>query len=209
VTSLDEAGRPVEPAGVVRGLVAVQLYIVAAYVAGAVVPYLWAPRAYPPTWLWIVPGWLLGVPGFFIALFGAPFAVVVAVVAVAQLALRRSVPARLFRWCVAAAVLSVAFAILTLTPSAARSPPTPPTERPSPARRQSPGHDRIAPVCGSPRTRLPRQLGAQAARWPVARRRARANRSRSVPASRAGANQPSSLISSRSGAGVPPAIVVR
>jgi hypothetical protein len=97
-------------------LVGVQLYVVAAYLAGAVVPYLWAPRAYPPTWLWIVPGWLLGAPGFYIALLGPAFAIAVATLAVAQLARRRSVPARLYRWCIAAAVLTVAYALFTLTP---------------------------------------------------------------------------------------------
>lgn len=114
MTSLDvtAGSRPVP----VRTLVGVQLYVVAAYLAGAVVPYLWAPRAYPPTWLWIVPAWLLGLPGFYIALLGAPFAIVVAVLAVAQLALRRSVPAKLYRWCIAAAVLTVAYAVFTLTP---------------------------------------------------------------------------------------------
>jgi hypothetical protein len=94
----------------------VQLYVVAAYLAGAVVPYLWAPRAYPPTWSWIVPGWLLGVPGLFITLLGPPFAIAVAAVAVAQLALRRSVPVMLYRWCVAAAVLTGVHAVFTLTP---------------------------------------------------------------------------------------------
>ncbi len=104
------------PAAVVRTLVGVQLFVVAAYLAGAVVPYLWAPRAYPPTWLWIVPGWLLGTPGFYVTLLGPPFAVAVAAVAVAQLALRRRVPAMLYRWCIAAAVLTVVHAAFTLTP---------------------------------------------------------------------------------------------
>ena len=101
---------------VVRTLVAVELYVVAAYLAGAVVPYLWAPRAYPPTWSWIVPGWLLGVPGFYVALLGPPFAVAVAALAVGQLSLRRSVPPRLYRWCVATAVLTSVHAVCTLTP---------------------------------------------------------------------------------------------
>ncbi|MFI5934014.1 hypothetical protein [Actinoplanes sp. NPDC051494] len=104
------------PVAGVRALVGVQLYVVAAYLAGAVVPYLWAPRAYPPTWSWIVPGWLLGVPGFYVALLGPVFAIAVAATAVAQLRLRRNVPATLYRWCVAAAVLTVAHAVFTLTP---------------------------------------------------------------------------------------------
>ena len=104
------------PVAAVRTLVGVQLYVVAAYLAAAVVPYLWAPRAYPPTWLWIVPGWLLGVPGFYITLLGAPFAVLVAVSAVAHLALRRGLPGTLHRWCIAAAVLTSVYAVVTLTP---------------------------------------------------------------------------------------------
>jgi hypothetical protein len=121
VTSIDVTGGSTVPrrrAGTVtavRTLVVLQLYVVTAYLAGAVVPYLWAPRAYPPAWLWIVPGWLLGTPGFFIALLGPAFAIAVAAVAVAQLALRRSVPAKLYRWCVAAAILTVAHAAFTLT----------------------------------------------------------------------------------------------
>jgi hypothetical protein len=124
VTSIDVTSgsalprRRAVPVAAVRTLVGVQLYVVLAYLAGAVVPYLWAPRADPPTWLWIVPGWLLGVPGFYITLLGAPFAVALAVVAVAQLALRGRVPARLYRWCVAAAVLTSIYAVFTLTPLA-------------------------------------------------------------------------------------------
>lgn len=122
MTSLDATGgaavprRRAAPVAAVRTLVGVQLYVVAAYLAAAVVPYLWAPRADPPTWLWIVPGWLLGVPGFFITLLGAPFAIAVAATAVAQLALRRNLPATLYRWCVAAAVLTSVYAVFTLTP---------------------------------------------------------------------------------------------
>ncbi|WP_229069111.1 hypothetical protein [Actinoplanes sp. DH11] len=108
--------RPAVPVAAVRTLVGVQLYVVAAYAAGALVPYLWAPRAYPPTWLWIVPGWLLGVPGFYVALLGAPFAVAVAALGVAQLGLRRGVPPALYRWCVAAAVLTSLLAAFSLTP---------------------------------------------------------------------------------------------
>ncbi|MCY1145232.1 hypothetical protein OWR29_45135 [Actinoplanes sp. Pm04-4] len=108
--------RRTAPVGLVRTLVAVELYVVAAYLAAAVVPYLWAPRTYPPTWLWIVPGWLLGVPGFYITLLGAPFAVALAIVSLAQLALHRSISAALYRWCVAAAVLTCALAVFTLTP---------------------------------------------------------------------------------------------
>jgi hypothetical protein len=104
------------PMGVVRTLVGVELYVVAAYLLGGVVPYLWSPREDLPTWLWVVPGWLLGVPGFFITILGPALAVVVAAVAVAQLALRRSLPARLYRWCLAAAVLTVVYAVFTLTP---------------------------------------------------------------------------------------------
>ncbi|MBB2948297.1 hypothetical protein FB565_008080 [Actinoplanes lutulentus] len=79
-------------------------------------PYLWAPREYPPTWLWIVPAWLLGVPGFYVALLGPVFALAVAVTAVALLARHRSLPAGLYRWCVVAAVLTCALAVFMLTP---------------------------------------------------------------------------------------------
>lgn len=109
-------GRRAAPVAGVRVLVGVELYVVAAYLAAAIVPYLWAPRDYPPTWLWIVPGWLLGVPGFYITLLGPLFAFAVAAGAFAQLALRRSVPATLYRWCIAAAVLTGVFAVFTLTP---------------------------------------------------------------------------------------------
>jgi len=104
------------PVAAVRTLVGVQMYVVAAYLAGAVVPYLWAPRPYPPTWLWIVPGWLLGVPAFYITILGPAFAIAVATTAVAQLALRHRVPAKLYWWCAAAAVLTVVFSVCTLTP---------------------------------------------------------------------------------------------
>ena len=103
-------------AGGVRALVGFQLFVVAAYLSAAVVPYLWAPRDYPPTWLWIVPGWLLGVPGFYITLLGPVFVAVVAAAGVAQLTLRRDLPARLYRWCAVATVLTGALAVFMSTP---------------------------------------------------------------------------------------------
>ncbi len=114
MTSIEMTGRRTVSVAAVRTVVGVQLYVVAAYLAGAVVPCLWAPRAYPPTWLWIVPGWLLGVPGFYVALLGPVFAFAVA--ALALLSLRRSLPARLYRWCLAAAVLTTLLAVFMLTP---------------------------------------------------------------------------------------------
>ncbi|MCO8275065.1 hypothetical protein M1L60_31250 [Actinoplanes sp. TRM 88003] len=116
MTSIEASSDRPAPIGAVRGLVGLQLYVVVAYLAGAVLPYLWAPRAYPPTELWIVPGWLLGVPGFYIALLGPIFAALVAGTALAQLALRRSLPPRLYRWCIATAVLTTALALFMLTP---------------------------------------------------------------------------------------------
>jgi hypothetical protein len=97
-------------------LVRVQLYVVVAYLAGAVLPYLWSPRAYPPTWTWIVPGWLLGVPGFYLTLLGAPFVGALAVVAVARLVMRRGEPVSSVRWRVAAAALTILLAMFMLTP---------------------------------------------------------------------------------------------
>ncbi|MET8123602.1 hypothetical protein [Micromonospora sp. NPDC005189] len=105
--------------GPVRSLVAVQLYTVAAYLAAAVIPYLWAPRPYPPTWTWIVPGWLLGVPGFFITLLGPVPGILLAVVGVGVLVTtRRRPPTRLRRWLVASTALAAAYGLFACTPLA-------------------------------------------------------------------------------------------
>ncbi|GIE74111.1 hypothetical protein Aph02nite_00610 [Actinoplanes philippinensis] len=111
-----EAGAGV-PRGWIRAVVGVQLYVLVSYVATAVVPYLWAPRAYPPLWLWVVPGWLLGVPGYFITTAGAVLAVPLAVLGVAvAVAARRRGSARLAGWSAGAAVLTTLYAIFSLTP---------------------------------------------------------------------------------------------
>jgi hypothetical protein len=105
--------------GFIRVLVGIQLYTVAAYLAAAVIPYLWAPRPNPPTWILIVPGWLLGVPGFYITLLGPMLAVPLAAVGALVLVLRRnSLPVKLRGWCIAAAALTTAFALFSLTPLA-------------------------------------------------------------------------------------------
>ncbi|MFG1871945.1 hypothetical protein [Micromonospora arborensis] len=114
-----ESRRARPSTGPIRSLVAVQVYVVAAYLAAAVIPYLWAPRPYPPTWTWIVPGWLLGVPGFFITLLGPVPGILLAVVGGgALLAARRGCPARLYRWCVATTALAAAYGLFACTPLA-------------------------------------------------------------------------------------------
>jgi hypothetical protein len=119
VTHTDAATSPKTsvPLRGVRVLVAVQSYVLAAYLAAAIIPYLWQPREYPPTWLWIVPGWLLGVPGFYIAVLGPVLAVPLALLgAVVAVRARGAVPARLFAWCAASAVTMAGYAVFTLTP---------------------------------------------------------------------------------------------
>ncbi|MGC4750090.1 hypothetical protein ACLQ28_31155 [Micromonospora sp. DT201] len=114
-----ETRRAQPSTGPIRSLVAVQLYVVVAYLAAAVIPYLWAPRPYPPTWIWIVPGWLLGVPGFFITLLGPVPGILLAVVGVGVLvATRRGCPAGLYRWCVASTALATAYGLFACTPLA-------------------------------------------------------------------------------------------
>jgi hypothetical protein len=91
--------------------VVLQWYVVAAYLAGAVLPYLWRGHPRPPTWLLFVPGWLLGVPGFVIAEFGP---VLVLPLALAGLIVFTMV---LRRRSLAAATLTVgALALFMLTP---------------------------------------------------------------------------------------------
>jgi hypothetical protein len=112
----DAPGSGARTAGV-RILIGIQLYTVVAYLAAAIIPYLWRHHPAPPTWTWIVPGWLLGVPGFWITIFGPVLALPLAVVGTVVLVRRRhTLPARLYRWCVAATVLAVAYALFTLTP---------------------------------------------------------------------------------------------
>ncbi|MEH1169471.1 hypothetical protein V6V47_29235 [Micromonospora sp. CPCC 205539] len=112
-----EARRVQSSTGHIRALVGVQLYVVAAYLAAAVIPYLWAPRSYPPTWTWIVPGWLLGVPGFFITLLGPVPGILLALIGGKVLvSARRHCPAGLYRWCVAGTVLAAAYGVFACTP---------------------------------------------------------------------------------------------
>ncbi|MGW0431261.1 hypothetical protein ACWDV4_01735 [Micromonospora sp. NPDC003197] len=107
------------PVGLLRALTGVQFYVVAAYLAAAVIPYLWSPRPYPPTWLWIVPGWLLGVPGFFVTLLGPVLAIPLALAGLVALArYRRALSARMTRWGLVATALSTAYAVYGLTPLA-------------------------------------------------------------------------------------------
>jgi hypothetical protein len=108
-----------ESTGPIRTLVGVQLYTVAAYLAAAVIPYLWAPRPYPPTWTFIVPGWLLGVPGFYLTLLGPVPGILLAAVGVALLvAKRRRYPATLYLWCVTSTALAAAYGLFACTPLA-------------------------------------------------------------------------------------------
>jgi hypothetical protein len=103
----------------IRTLVVLELYVVAAYLSAAVIPYLWRENPAPPTWIWIVPGWLLGVPGFWITLLGAVLAVPLAIAGAGATALRyRSLSTRMRWWCVSAAVLAGAYALFSLTPLA-------------------------------------------------------------------------------------------
>ncbi|MBP2329751.1 hypothetical protein JOF56_010136 [Kibdelosporangium banguiense] len=100
-------------------MVVVQLYTLTAYLATAIVPYLWHPRPSPPTWMLIVPGWLLGVPGHYITLLGPVPGVVLGIAGVVALVrVRRSCPARLYRWCIAGTALTVAYGLFAFTPLA-------------------------------------------------------------------------------------------
>lgn len=104
------------PVGPIRALVGVQLYVVTAYLATAVVPYVWAPRPHPPAWMLIVPGWLLGVPGFYITLAGAGLAVPLIAAGVAVLLLgRRGLSRRLLLWCTVSTALVASYALFALT----------------------------------------------------------------------------------------------
>jgi hypothetical protein len=100
----------------VRALIAVELYTVTVYLAGAV---LW--RHYPahPTFVWVVSGWLVLVPGFWIAVLGPVLAAGLTIVGVSVLlARRRDLSRRLRWWCIAATVLVAAYGATTLTPLA-------------------------------------------------------------------------------------------
>jgi hypothetical protein len=109
-------GQITAPRRWIKTIVGVQLYVLASYVATAIVPYLWAPRAYPPLWLWFIPGWLLGVPGYYITTAGADLAVPLAVVGVvAAVAAWYLVSRRLFVWSVAVAAMATAYAAFTFT----------------------------------------------------------------------------------------------
>ena len=105
--------------GLIRTLVGVQLYTVTAYVAAAIIPYLWSPRPYPPTWTWIVPGWLFGFPGHYITALGPMPGILLGLAGVGVLVLaRRDCPTGLYRGCLAATTLAVAYGLFALTPLA-------------------------------------------------------------------------------------------
>src|SRR5437773_11247536 len=117
-TSLEAGGRSVPAAGI-RTVIGVQLYVVAAYLAAAIVPYLWRDHPAPPTWTWIVPGWLLGVPGFWIALLGPGIAIPLALTGAAVLLRHyRAMSTRLRAWCLGATAIACVFAVFSLTPLA-------------------------------------------------------------------------------------------
>jgi hypothetical protein len=97
---------------VVGAAAGLELYVVAAYLAGGLLPYLWRHQPVPATWLLLVPGWLLGFPGWFITVAGPELAVPVAIAGLATLAVRRT------RWTMAAALLTGAYAVFSLTPLA-------------------------------------------------------------------------------------------
>jgi len=107
--------------GSIRVVVGVQLYVVATYLAAAIVPYAWLPRPYPPTWLLVVPAWLLGVPGFYVTALGPFVAIPLALVSwglVAPVMWRYRLKTGLRVWCVVAIVLTTAFAVFSVTPLA-------------------------------------------------------------------------------------------
>ena len=105
------------PDRLIRVLVFLQLYTVAAYGAAAIVPYLWRHHEAPPTWTWIVPGWLLGVPGFIVTLLGPALPASLAVVGVVALARSyRALSIRMRWWCQVANALVVAYAVFSVTP---------------------------------------------------------------------------------------------
>jgi hypothetical protein len=100
----------------VRVAVGVQLYVVSAYLAAAIVPYLWRSHTAPPTWTWIVPGWLLGVPGFWITLLGPRIAIPLTLIGTGVLLVHyRGLPARMRAWCLVATLLTGAFAMFSTT----------------------------------------------------------------------------------------------
>ena len=100
-----------------RALAGIQLYVVAAYLSAAIIPYLWSPRPAPPTWILFAPGWLLGVPGFYITLLGPVLAIPLAAAGALTLLLNyRTLPDRLRVLCLVATALAAAFALFSLTP---------------------------------------------------------------------------------------------
>jgi hypothetical protein len=95
----------------IRMLIGLQLYVVAAYLFGAVLPYVWRGHGKVPTWLIFVPGMLLGVPGFFIAVYGQLLVLALALAGVVVLAVTR------WRgWLVAGTVALGALGAFMLTP---------------------------------------------------------------------------------------------
>lgn len=103
----------------IRALLGLQLYLVAAYISAAIIPYLWSVRPGPPKWMWIVPGWLLGVPGILITLSGPVLAVPLAFAGAWVLVLRRhDLSARLRGWCTVTTALTIAYALFSFTPLA-------------------------------------------------------------------------------------------
>jgi hypothetical protein len=99
----------------VKALIAIEIYTVAVYLAGAVLWHHYPPR---PTFVWLLSGWLVLVPGFWIAVLGPGLAAVITVGASVLLARRRDLPPRLRCWCIAATVLVAAYGVSTLTPLA-------------------------------------------------------------------------------------------
>jgi hypothetical protein len=102
-----------------RSLVVVQVYVVAAYVAAAIVPYLWRGHAAPPVWTWAAAGWVLGVPGFWVVVLGPALAIPLALAGAGVLALRRvTLPRTLRSWLIGATALMAAYALFSYTPLA-------------------------------------------------------------------------------------------
>ena len=92
-----------------------QVYVLAAYVAAAVVPYLWRGHAGPPVWTWAVAGWVLGVPGFWVAVLGPALAIPLALAGAGLLALHRvGLPRTLRAWLSGVTIMMIGYALFSI-----------------------------------------------------------------------------------------------
>jgi hypothetical protein len=103
-----------------------QFYLVASYLLAGLVPYFWRDASYAslsdgpvPEWVLVVPAALFLVPGFWIVAFDTTFGLLLAMAGLLTLtAYRRWLTVRARNWLLAAATLSLGFAVFALTPTA-------------------------------------------------------------------------------------------